>query len=377
MTAGTGERTADASVIDDWWREVLATGLLPAAATPVIVRLVRQVGRAELPSGPVYLKVMAFPRARDRLRYLFRPLPAAHEAQQLQRVAGAGIPCPELVAARTARRAGLPHRSLLVLRALPAGGAASGDPLDRLRRCVRLARLLLDAGLWHSDLNRANFASLPDGRLAVLDLQSIRVVRPGTRRAAVHMASRLLLDAVEVAPATVLAELESGGLARRGEAAAIRRRAARVARGFLRERVRRCLKNSTEFEHRWCLRQREHIRRGAWPPGRWLPVARSGAAGARAAWLGQRHREVFEQGPALLQGLRRRWLWSPGPDSVYIPDVVAEDRAPDVLRTAAADYARYQWLWKDAREPAADLEVLRAACARHVRDARRVADEAR
>ena len=55
-------RAEDAAVVADWWREVVATGTLPAGVEPVVGRLVRQVGRAQLPSGPVFVKVMAFPR---------------------------------------------------------------------------------------------------------------------------------------------------------------------------------------------------------------------------------------------------------------------------------------------------------------------------
>ena len=87
-----------------------------------------------LEKGRAFFKVMAFPRAKDRLRYLLRSLPGTHEARMLGRVAVAGIPCPQVLAVRSARRLGMPYRSLLVLRALPVTTGALPAPLEFLRR---------------------------------------------------------------------------------------------------------------------------------------------------------------------------------------------------------------------------------------------------
>ena len=58
------------------------------------------MGRGELPSGPVFVKVMSFPRSKDRVRYLLRPLPAAHEATWLRGMSYAKVPAPTVVEVR-------------------------------------------------------------------------------------------------------------------------------------------------------------------------------------------------------------------------------------------------------------------------------------
>ena len=77
----TTDQPADRRQIEAWWEEIVADpSVLPDGVALVQSRLVRAVGRATLPSGvEVYLKIMGFPRGKDRLRYLLRPLPAMHE----------------------------------------------------------------------------------------------------------------------------------------------------------------------------------------------------------------------------------------------------------------------------------------------------------
>jgi hypothetical protein len=182
----------DGAVLQRWWNEFASTGRLPNDLEPVQARLVRAVHRGELPSGPVYVKVMTFPRAKDRLRYLLRALPGAHEARMLRATAAAGIVCPEVVFVRTARRFGLPHRSMLVLRALAVRSPAL-DPAARLLGEAAVAARLLAAGIVHRDLHGENFVELQDGRLAVLDLQSAAMVRrPPGAAARIRAAARLL-----------------------------------------------------------------------------------------------------------------------------------------------------------------------------------------
>ncbi|MGE3172735.1 MAG: lipopolysaccharide kinase InaA family protein [Planctomycetota bacterium] len=327
-------RADDAAVLDGWWREVQATGALPREAALVQGRLVRQVGRATLPSGPVFVKVMAFVRGKDRLRYLLRPLPGAHEAAMLRAVAAAGVPCPEVVAVRTARRGPVPFRSMLVLRALdvatPTG--AVPDAVSQLADRAALAARLLAAGLLHPDLNADNFVPLADGRLAVLDLQSMRPVRD---RAAAgrRMAARLLLEAADVEPDRALGLLAAAGLcsADDGRVAAA---AAAEAHAWLRQRVLRCLGTSTGFERRgtaWTVV--EHRRRGELPPGRW----RAGGAELLDCWLGQRLLEVCEARPPRLPALRRAPRWRARRQAVYIPRTMSDaeaERELDALRQA-------------------------------------------
>jgi len=352
----------DAATIDGLWRQVRVTGGLPAAAAPVQSRLIRQVGRAELPSGPVFLKVMAFPRGKDRLRYLLRALPAVHEARMLRRVAAAGIPCPEVVAVRTARRFGLPHRSLLVVRALPVASASSNAPVELLRRCAELAGRLLAAGLWHPDLHPDNFVPLEDGRLAVLDLQSMRSVGPGRRskvRAARRMAARLLLEAALMPVTTALAELVRSGLIAAGDGVAVESLACDETLALLRTRVGRCLQTSTEYLRRWSWRGSEHRRRGPLPAGKWM----HGGTELYRCWVGQRLRELFDRQPPVLPAFRRNWRWLPGRNSLYIPATMAGDHR--VLQFAEAGFERHAWLW-DRRQDR-DLEALRELRARHAR----------
>ena len=75
----------DQSRLQRWWAESRARGVLPSDMEIVQGRLIRQVGRSQLPdAGEVYVKLMAFPRLKDRIRYLFRTLPARHACRRNQ-----------------------------------------------------------------------------------------------------------------------------------------------------------------------------------------------------------------------------------------------------------------------------------------------------
>ena len=82
MTADTREQAQ----LAEWWAAIQADpSQLPDGVEIVQSRLVRIVGRGELPSGTTaFLKFMGFPRRKDKFRYLFRSLPARHEAAMLQ-----------------------------------------------------------------------------------------------------------------------------------------------------------------------------------------------------------------------------------------------------------------------------------------------------
>lgn len=328
----------DGQVIDAWWAEFVRTGRLPASLALVQRRLIRAVFRGELPSGPVYVKTMTFPRAKDRLRYLLRALPGDHEARMLRATAAAGVPCPEVLAVRTARRWGLPFRSLLVLRALPVLDAP--DPVAaRLRDAAALTARLLAAGIVHHDLHAGNFVRLQSGALAVLDLQSVgaRGRRATTRRCRIAVAARLLREHLAGAAGLASALVAGGLLANDAEVAAARAQATRELDRFRRSRVLRCLGNSTEFRRFVTWRGTEYRQRADLPDGHWLPAITN----AREVWLGQRALQVFEGRPLAFPALFRKWWWCGGKGALYVPRTCDQDRIELELAAARAGHVRY------------------------------------
>lgn len=334
---------ADREVVDRWWQHFVATGSLPAGLTLVQGRLVRAVHRGELPSGPVHVKVMTFPRAKDRLRYLLRHLPATHEASMLRAVAAAGVPCPEVLDVRVARRVGLPYRSLLVLRTLPAAAASTPppDPRERLRAEAALAQRLLAAGIVHRDLHGDNFLPLGDGRLAVLDLQSAqhlaprRAMAPGVR---IAVAARLARERPGLDDAAALAELAGAGLLRdAGEMAAVRTRIAVERARYHRARVLRCLCESTEFSTRWRWWGREWRQRTGLGAGYWWRGGRE----LREAWVGQRVLQLETGRPPSFSAYFENWWWLGGAASLYVADRCSRERIQAEVKEARSAWARF------------------------------------
>ncbi len=329
--------SADAQMIAGWWREFVDSGRPPAGLVVVQQRLVRSVLRGELPSGPVHLKLMAFPRAKDRLRYSLRALPAAHEARLLTCVRAAGICCPEVLAVHTRRRFGLPSHSLLVLRTLPVV-AESAPPAARFAAEAALAARLLAAGIVHPDLHGENFVRLADGRLAVLDLQSARTVAPAAAAAArwrLPVAARLL-RATTVPAAQALLALMAASLVRdEQERAAVVSLAAREAARFERSRVLRCLQESTEFERRVGLAGVEHRLRGELPPGRWM----HGGARLREAWIGQRALQLRRGRAPVFRAFFRKWWWLGGGAALYLPAACGDQAFQAEVQAAAMGYS--------------------------------------
>lgn len=304
----------DRAVLDAWWAEFVATGALPKALTFVQGRLIRAVGRGELPSGPVFVKVMNFPRGKDRLRYALRPLPAANEATWLRGMPYAKVLAPDVLDVRVLRRFGLPFRSMLVLRALPVVPEQGRTPEQVLADQAAIAHRLLHVGIWHRDLHPANFVRVEDGRLALLDLQSMKrivvhnamsghhptLARGGeTVRAGRDMAARLLAEAIDVPVQAAIAVLVNAGLVVAGDAR-LEQQAQAVCLQFLRKRVLRCLATTTEFRRRgrWWgeCRLRSAAGEGPW----------SGGTNLRECWLGQRMAQLWERRPPVLADTRFR-----------------------------------------------------------------------
>jgi len=330
---------ADREVVDRWWAAFVASGRLPPELVPVQGRLVRSVHRGSLPSGDVYVKAMTFPRAKDRLRYLLRPLPAAHEAAMLRAIAAAGIRGPEVVAERTARRWGMPHRSMLVLRALPTAPAGTADGVS-LREEAELAARLFTAKILHRDLHGGNFLRLADGGVAVLDLQSARIANDTSSRR-IAGAAKLLQNRVELSrDAAAEALLGAGLLGSIGEVDRAMRGTAAVRRRWLLTRVRRCWSESTEFSRHVRWWGVEHRTRGELPPGRWWSRLR----GLQRVWLGQRALFVLDGRPPAFPAIARKWWWLGGGASLYVPDSCSDERIEAEVAAALAGHARFRAL---------------------------------
>ncbi|MCK5941005.1 MAG: hypothetical protein KAI24_03465 [Planctomycetes bacterium] len=325
----------DRQVVDGWWRSFVATGRPPDELAHVQGRLIRAVHQGALPSGPVHVKTMTFPRAKDRLRYAFRALPAAHEAAMLRATAAAGIPCPEVVAVRSGRRLGLPHRSMLVLRSLSLR-AGDEDQVAEAADEVELAMRLLRAGIWHRDLHTDNFVRLATGELAVLDMQSASRIRPSAHpssSARLAVAARLLRERAGDARDAALSRMrECGMLAGDAECAAAVARSDAERRRFERSRIRRCLTNSTEFERRVRWNGMLYAVRGPTVDGRWW----RGPRALQQAWLGQRARQLQTGAPLVFAAFFRKWWWLGGGAALYVPRACSDDRIEAEVRTASA-----------------------------------------
>jgi len=333
--------TNDRELLDAWWAAFARTGEVPPALRVVQSRLIRSVHRGALPSGEVFIKTMTFPRAKDRLRYAFRALPAQHEAAMLRATRAAGIPCPEVVEVRTRRRFGLPYRSWLVLRALPTpeaeprGGPQSEAVASRLRDEATVALALLEAGIVHRDLHGENFVRLADGRLAILDLQSTR--RPGApatdRDHRLAAAARLVRDQEDWQQDRhgIAAALRASGLVVDDEELAmVRLRAMQERSEHLRRRVMRCLGETTEFTRRIRWNGIEYQSRDSRPPGRWI----GGRSELRQSWLGQRALFLFGSRSPLFWAFFQKWWWLGGGCALYVPQACTEDRIDLELATA-------------------------------------------
>lgn len=326
---------ADQQVLAYWWQTFVATGELPPELVRVQGRLIRAVHRGELPSGPVHIKTMTFPRKKDRLRYAFRALPAVHEANMLALTRAASIPCPEVVDVRVQRRALLPHRSMLVLRSLSLSDLAA-NPSKRLEQEIEVTKRLVTAGIHHRDLHTENFVLMASGELAVLDMQSASRIRLGqTSLSMVRLAvaSRLLRDRDEQERAHALVRMRSIGLLQSDhECESVNTRIGRQQRHYQDSRVRRCLLNSTEFSRHTQPSGVEYRLRGELPPGRWWRGGRS----LRTAWIGQRARHLQEGTPPVFAAFFQKWWWLGGGAALYVPAQCEDERIEVEVQSASS-----------------------------------------
>jgi len=325
---------ADRRQIDAWWREIVhAPTRLPAGVTLVQSRLVRAVGRGTLPGGvEVYLKLMGFPRPKDKLRYLLRSLPAEHEAHILRYLAATPIRVPDVLAARGIRRRGLPHACLLLTRALPVvQRELQPDPV------LDVVFALRDAGIFHPDLHSDNFLSLDDGGIAVLDMQSAR------RRRAIQ------LDDMNRMLATLVAHRAYRGdsidpwcdaLRARGHdelsVGRIRELAVRVNIGARCDWLRRCLKESTQFAVRSGLFRTRYERRSMAEAGDWV----EGGTEMFRYWMGDRALEILTGATPVLAGLDRPRWGMPGCHRIRLAGGV--DALAGHAERLLAGYGRYR-----------------------------------
>lgn len=302
----------DQAALATWWAQCRAApGRLPDGVVPVQTRLIRAVGRGELPdAGPVFVKVMGFPRRADRLRYWLRRLPAEHEAAMLCAAAAAGVPCPEVVAVLAERGAlRRPRLSVLVTRAL----AVLPGAVPSLPTCAVLAGRLCAAGVVHPDLHAGNFLVLRDGRAAVLDLQSARRVGSVVSAAQRERLAVRLLAADWPQPEPPKAVVAAGLVSAPRLPTAVRAAVAWRARA-MRRRVLRCLAESTEFTRVARLWGTLHQRRDLPAGGVWVHGGRE----LSRAWLGARYLEIMHGQPSELAALFCNWWWFPARRSVYI-----------------------------------------------------------
>ena len=325
----------DRPVIDSWWRTFVATGSVPSDLVYVQGRLIRSVYRGMLPSGPVHIKTMTFPRKKDRLRYAFRALPAEHEAKMLATTHAAGIPCPEVLFVGVQRRLLLPHRSMLVLRSLPVAEGL-GSRNSRLEDEVELAHRLLCAGIHHRDLHGENFVRCESGDLAVLDMQSASRIRAHPEPLAtvrVSVAARLLRDRCVEDRHWALIRMRSIGLLRSDiESSVATRQADAQARHYHESRVKRCLTNSSEFVRQTHASGVEFRLRGELPQGRWW----RGDSSLRQAWVGQRTRQLQDNVPPVFAAFFQKWWWLGGGAALYVPDTCEEERIAAEVCSAVA-----------------------------------------
>jgi hypothetical protein len=215
---------------------------------------------------------------------------------------------------------------------------------------ARLAGDLAKAGVFHPDLHPGNQLPLVDGRLAVLDLHSARLARPGlSRRQRLIVASRLIGEPGPLAEDPV--PLVRAGLLQDAELVVVRRLVARNSRRQLVARVRRCFRHSTEFQR--CVQWNGVLyqRRGPMSGGTWI----FGGRELVRWWIGDRALEVFEGRPPALRALFRRATWLPGRHSVYIEKPLDRAALSVLIPTMLEGYTAFRRLLQGETPPEAGV----------------------
>lgn len=324
----------DLRQIDAWWEEIVrAPGRLPDGVSLVLSRLVRVVGRGALPSGvEVYLKLMGFPRAKDKLRYLVRALPAVHEASILRYLGTTDIRVPEVMAARGLRRRGLPHACALVTRALPVvERELQPDPV------LDVVFALRDAGVFHPDLHSDNFLPLEDGAVGVLDMQSARRRRviplEDTTRMLVTLVAHRAYQGADVQPWCEALRVRGYDEQSVGR---IRDLAVKVNTRSRCDWMQRCLKESTQFTVRPGVFRTRYERRAMAETGVWV----EGGTEMFRYWMGDRALEILAGATPVLAALDRPRKGTPGRHMVRLPG--GESALAEHAERLLAGYERYR-----------------------------------
>ena len=326
---------ADKERLEQWWQHALAHPQeLPPGLELVHSRLVRSVGHGQLPAaGSVFVKLMWFPRAKDQLRYLLRSLPGVHEAAVFEHCRERGVRVPTVVAVRKFRWFGIPRASMLVTAGLPVQpGLASPESV------VVAVQQLITANLFHPDLHAGNFLPLEDGAAAVVDLQSARVRSAGISGSDRRAMFAKLLNPEDPSRMARLGDLLEGqGVCSAAEIAAAKQESAALGRRELAGRIRRCLRESTEFQVQSGLRGTLFRRRAVETLGESV----EGGDELVRYWIGDRCLEILDSHTPICHALYRgRW---PRRHRLYVGDGGGSALASAADRLHEA-YVRYQEL---------------------------------
>jgi hypothetical protein len=189
---------------------------------------------------------------------------------------------------------------MLVTAGLPlAPGPASPAAL------VEAVQQLIAAGVFHPDLHAGNFLALEDGSVAVSDLQSARVRSAGLSVADRRAMFAKLLSSQDPARMACLGDLlVDEGVCSAKEIAAATEESAALGCRELAGRIRRCLRESTEFQVQSGLWGTLFRRRAVETLGETV----AGGDELVRYWIGDRCLEILDSQTPICHALHRgRW----------------------------------------------------------------------